>query len=735
MARAGRLVAVRFRTREGHRGQRNYPRGTSPVKIEGRSTRVERAATTNAVARWRSSPGTSGYNDGLTFARRTWRNRLDPILLSTALALLGASAVGAALPLFRRWSERGLHLFVALSAGIFLGTIFFHLLPHLAGVGHEDSHGHAPGAEEIAHSVWPWGAALLGILLLFLLEKVWLPSRTREAQTNPHALLWSATYAGLALHAATAGVALSGILEMPEGRAQFLVSILVHKATECFSLATVMRLAGLPTGRSIALLALFALIEPAGLLVSGELAHAIPAAAPILTGFACGTFLYVAVADLLPEVFHGAGRARWKIAAVLAGVALPTLTLERVEHALAFARSALVESAGVFLEMAPYLLLGFALAGVVRLWLRPERVAPKLGGNDLRSVGWAALIGAPLPLCSCSVIPVAMSLRKAGASKGATSAFTVSTPETGVDSLAVTWALLDPFMTVARPIGALVSAVTAGSAVNWLVRRGWDASPASAGATRTTAGDHERAPAAVHACCAHEPAPSVPARTEIASEPVVAPDAGVRVDGDAPVVGRSSRFLPRALRFGFVDMLDDLAPSLLVGLLVSGVIVAALPAGALEDPIAHGPLAYFVMLLIGVPLYVCAAASTPIAAALMLKGLSPGAAFVFLLAGPATNAASLVVLSRVLGVRVVVVQVAALSICAVALGVLVDRIHGWMGLTPTAVLDNAHHHEHGTPWLSYVSAALLAVLLIASLLRTHGRRDLLAAWRERPSPA
>ncbi len=653
---------------------------------------------------------------------------MDPILLSTALALLGASAVGAALPLFRRWSERGLHLFVALSAGIFLGTIFFHLLPHLAGVGPEDAHGHAPAAEEVAHSVWPWGAALLGILLLFLLEKIWLPARTHGASSNPHAVLWSATFLGLALHAATAGIALSAIVEMPEVRAQFLISILVHKATECFSLATVMRLAGLATARSVILLALFALIEPAGLLLGGELAAAMPSAAPVLTGFACGTFLYVAVADLLPEVFHGAGSTRWKISAVLLGVAIPTLTLERVEAIGIFARQALLEAGNVFLDMAPYLLVGFALAGLVRLLLKPERVVARLGGNDLRSVGWAALIGAPLPLCSCSVIPVALSLRKAGASKGATSAFTVSTPETGVDSLAVTWALLDPLLTIARPVGALISAVASGAAVNWLVRRGFDRASAIPDAE----------PAA--SCCAHEAAPAPVAKSCCAEELAPHPAETVRDDHAghahaAPSKAEPARssFLQRALRYGFVDMLDDLAPSLLLGLVLSGVIVAALPAGALENPLAHGPVGYFLMLAAGIPLYVCASASTPIAAALIVKGLSPGAAFVFLLAGPATNAASLLVLSRALGARVVAVQVAALSLCALALGFAVDRIYALLEIAPRASI--AAEHDHGSMWLSYGSAAVLAVLLLTSLVRTHGNRDLLATLREGPTPA
>ncbi len=718
---------------------------------------------------------------GLAIGRHDRPGPLDPILLTTALALLGASALGAALPLYRRWSERGLHLFVALAAGIFLGTIFFHLLPHLAGVGHDHETGHASGAEEIAHSVWPWGAALLGILLLFLLEKVWLPSRTREAGSNPHALLWSATYAGLALHAATAGIALSGILEVPEGRAQFLVSILVHKGTECFSLATVMRLAGLPNRRALVLLGLFALIEPAGLLLGGEIAQAMPAAAPILTGFAAGTFLYVAVADLLPEVFHGGGNTRWKVGAVLVGVAIPTLTLERVQWLGEFAREALIESWSVFLAMAPYLLVGFALAGIVRLVLKPERVVPTLGGNNLRSVAWAALIGAPLPLCSCSVIPVALSLRKAGASKGATSAFTVSTPETGVDSIAVTWALLDPLLTIARPIGALISAIASGSAVNWLVRRGLDnalvSTVSSASAVDADCCAHEKSPPAPPAksCCAdevplaradnavHEPARSerAVASTASVSTAVTSTASAGRAVGAQAVTAHESHtldadehaghahaassradskraksdasFLARAMRFGFVDMLDDLAPSLLLGLLLSGAIVAALPAGALENPIAHGFAGYLVMLAIGIPIYVCAAASTPIAAALILKGLSPGAALVFLLAGPATNAASIVVLSRALGARVVATQIATLSICAVAMGFAVDRLYTLLQITPSAAMSA--EHTHASMWIAYAAAGVLAVLLIISLVRTHGSRDLLATLREGPNPA
>jgi uncharacterized membrane protein YraQ (UPF0718 family) len=375
----------------------------------------------------------------------------------------------------------------------------------------------------------------------------------------------------------------------------------------------------------------------------------------------------------------------------------------------------------VFLEMAPFLLVGFAVAGVVRLLLKPGRVVPKLGGDDLKSVGWAALIGAPLPLCSCSVVPVALSLRKAGASKGATAAFAVSTPETGIDSIGVTWALLDPVMTVARPIGALISAVTAGAAVNWLVRSGRDRAPQP--------GTAVAAPAAAD-CCADETATAPPAACDEA--PV---DHAGHAHAAEPRADSGSRpgFLRRALRYGYVDMLDDLAPSILIGVLLSGAIVAALPVDALEGTIADGWMGYLLMLVLGIPTYVCASATTPIAAALILRGLSPGAAFVFLLSGPATNTSSLVVLSRALGVRAVALQVVALSAAAVALGWAIDLAYPALGIAPRASVGA--EHEHSVPWISYGSAAILAGLLLASLVRTHGSRDLLAALRERPTPA
>jgi hypothetical protein len=187
-------------------------------------------------------------------------------------------------------------------------------------------------------------------------------------------------------------------------------------------------------------------------------------------------------------------------------------------------------------------------------------------------------------------------------------------------------------------------------------------------------------------------------------------------------------WLARVVRYAYVEMLDDLALSLVVGVLLSGAIVAALPPDVFQSGITHGFPALILMLLVGIPFYVCALTSTPIAAALIAQGLSPGAAFVFLLAGPATNAASLVMLSKVLGRRVVIVQLVTLSIAAVALGWLIDRVYPWLGGAPPAHVGE--HVEHAPGVFAIASAAILGVLLAAALARSLNSRPVLESLRE-----
>lgn len=627
--------------------------------------------------------------------------------LKTAILLFAVSVAGALLPLYRRWSERGLHLFVSVSAGVFLGTIFLHLLPHMAGGGHDHGHGHAHGGESA--NLGPWIAALLGLLVLFALERVWLRRITQSANADPHMVLWSATYLGLTLHAISAGVGLPSVLENPDARTQFLISVLIHKASETFSLATVMRLAGLRTSHALVLLLLFAMVEPAGFLFGGELAALSPGLDALLTGFACGTFLYVAVCDLLPEVFHGTDRPLLKLCSVLVGVAISAANLPYFERGLDFAYLVLLASFDVFVDMAPYLVLGFVIAGVLHLFMKPEWLTRHLAKDDLKSVTIASLVGAPLPLCSCSVVPVAAALRRAGASKGATSSFLISTPETGVDSVLVTWALLDPILTIARPVGAILSAIFTGSLVNAFVRRGLDRSEPRVAAAPAAACEHDHSSEPAHGHAhehghPHEHRSSAPAHV-------------------APAPRRATGWVARVLRYAFVEMLDDLAPSMLVGIVLSGAIVVALPAEVFQTPMASGFSGMILMLLVGIPVYVCASASTPIAAVLLMKGMSPGAALVFLLAGPATNLGTLVIASRLLGARVVVVQVVALVVSTLALGLAVDALYAWLGAAPAVRGGAVADHAHG--WFAQGCALALGALMIASVWRNVGTRQVL----------
>ncbi|MFT7485706.1 MAG: uncharacterized membrane protein YraQ (UPF0718 family), partial [Candidatus Paceibacteria bacterium] len=396
-----------------------------------------------------------------------------------------------------------------------------------------------------------------------------------------------------------------------------------------------------------------------------------------------------AACDLVPEVFHNVDKPGPRVFALVLGVlaagVFPHHATEDLESGLFF--ELMFASWDVFVSMAPYLLFGFILAGFISQWLDADKLSKWIRGNDAKSVGIASVLGAPLPLCSCSVVPVAASLRKAGASKGATSAFLVSTPETGVDSVVVTYGMLDPVMTVIRPLASVLSAFLTGLSVNMFVKSGADDEP--------LVGRSEEPPA--H-CCS---------------------------DGEDEVhsheTSKQGGLVRRALRFAFVDMLDDLTGALFVGVLLSGVITVLIPDSAFDSSLLQGHWSLFLMLLIGVPIYVCAASSTPIAATLILKGLSPGAALVFLLAGPATNLATLSVMTKYLGKRVALVHILVLSLVTLVLGYVTNAIYLGLGVTATA---SAGEHDHGERSnFMLVAAVVFGLLMLNSLWRQFAKSD------------
>ncbi|MFT7077049.1 MAG: uncharacterized membrane protein YraQ (UPF0718 family) [Planctomycetota bacterium] len=413
----------------------------------------------------------------------------------------------------------------------------------------------------------------------------------------------------------------------------------------------------------------------------------------------------------------------------------------------------------VLAESGPFLLVGFVIAGILAIVIPAQWIARRLGGDDVKSVGIAAIIGVPVPLCSCSVIPTATQLRRSGASKGATTSFLISTPETGVDSIGATWALMDPLMTVVRPVAAFMTAFAAGIAVN-LFGKGstgpldnpqtttdGEAPPPEAPSSESPSSEatSAEAPAADAdadadaadddgGCCAHmaKPAPEPPppaAKDCCAHEPEGSTEDGHDHDHSAPAEGN---LIQRAFRYAFGTLLDDLTPWFLIGFAISGLIVVAIPDGFFNGGGLSGWTGMLTMLIAGVPLYVCATASTPIAAAMMAKGLEPGAAIVFLLAGPATNVATMLVVKNLLGKRTLVLYLTTIAIMSLAIGAIVNRLYPMFGLDPTAMDVDPATMDHG--FISTVSGIVLGALLLHSAWRLRLDRRFGAWLRKAGAP-
>ena len=338
----------------------------------------------------------------------------------------------------------------------------------------------------------------------------------------------------------------------------------------------------------------------------------------------------------------------------------------------------------VFGAMAPYLLLGFLVAGFLSVVISPEWVERHLGGNGLGQVFKASLFGVPLPLCSCGVIPVAASLRRHGAGKGATTAFLLSTPQTGVDSIAVTYALLGPFLAVVRPLAAFVTGIFGGS----LVQAFNDDDEVI---------DEPAVDAAAASCCS--------------------------ADGCEEKTPHRPKIV-EALHYGLVILPRDIGRALVFGIVVSGLIATVVAPKALESALGGGLWPMLAAMAVGIPLYVCATASTPIALALIHAGLSPGAALVFLISGPATNSAALTTLWKILGRRAAILYLVTVAVASLATGLAVDGLIGAGALPSSALVpaasamavEGAHaHHDAAGSWFETASAVALLLVLVNAL--------------------
>ena len=287
----------------------------------------------------------------------------------------------------------------------------------------------------------------------------------------------------------------------------------------------------------------------------------------------------------------------------------------------------------VVCEMAPYLLLGFFIAGVLHVFVPQMFYANYLSRNNKLSVLWAALLGVPLPLCSCGVIPTAIGLRNEKASKGAIASFLIATPQTGIDSILATFSLMGLGFAIIRPTAALITGVCGGLLVNRLVR-----------------------------------------------------EDDLKDDSFTSCLVESGNRIWRVLKYAYYDMLRDIGLRLLIGLVVAALIQVAVPDEFFLSFGSQPLLQMLVILVIAVPMYICSTGSIPVAAALMMKGLSPGAALVMLMAGPAVNLASILVVHKSMGRRFTSIYLMTIVGFAVLFGLLLNATGYLMTIVGFAVL-------------------------------------------------
>ena len=315
-------------------------------------------------------------------------------------------------------------------------------------------------------------------------------------------------------------------------------------------------------------------------------------------------------------------------------------------------------------EMAPYLLLGFLFAGILKVWFRTERITRFMGRRSLGSVTNAALLGVPMPLCSCGVIPTGISFFRNGATKGATTSFLISTPQTGVDSILATYALLGLPFAIIRPLVAFLTGVIGGVLSNLSEKQQWSQTKE--------------------------------------------PKAEIKPD-QYPDTTKEKLF--SMFRYGFGELVEDIVKWLLVGLMLAALLSVLIPDDFFSRYIGNQWVEMLIVLLASVPLYVCATGSIPLAAVLLMKGISPGAALVFLMAGPATNIATIAVVGKAMGGRALFVYMASIIGGALLFGSMINLFlpHEWF----YGMMSHEHQHNHeGAPgWFAVSSLFFLSALM------------------------
>jgi len=317
----------------------------------------------------------------------------------------------------------------------------------------------------------------------------------------------------------------------------------------------------------------------------------------------------------------------------------------------------------LFLEMSPFLMLGFLISGLLYIVISKETIANNLGKPGALSVIKAAIFGVPMPLCSCGVIPVAASLYKRGASKGATLSFLISTPQTGVDSILITYGMLGPVFAMTRPVIALITGVIGGLFTEQINSEDY---------TTSIKTNHKH-----------------PKKT-----------------------------LKDAIKYAFISLPQDIAWPLIKGIIMAGLITLLIPDNFFQDYGITGWSAMILMAVLSIPMYICATASVPIAAGLISSGIEPGAAFVFLMAGPATNIATISVIINTLGKKIVYIYLSTIFTCSIIFGALINKFI-------IINLNSMHHQMNHNHWLNILSGLLLLAVCIYAISNKYFIKDVI----------
>ncbi len=363
----------------------------------------------------------------------------------------------------------------------------------------------------------------------------------------------------------------------------------------------------------------------------------------------------------------------------------------------------------LFVDMSFYIVIGLIFTGLLHAYIKKETILRHIGKDTAGSVVKASVIGVPLPLCSCGVVPTAMYLGKSGASKGSVVSFLTSTPQTGVDSIIATYGMLGPLFAVYRAVAAFVSGIISGIITNAFCKN--DKINYTQGKTSCGCSGDEGAEIAQSSCCSGD-AHSNQASCNCSS-------AGEQLETEKP---SHLKRLRSAFTYGFGEFLDEIAFHFVIGLLIAALISTLLPADTFSN-FSNPLITMLIMVVVGIPMYICSTASIPIAISLMLKGISPGAAFVFLFAGPITNIASLLVLSKTLGKKVTAIYLIVASLCAIGFGLLLDAIINSFGSIGIYAPDIHAEHEHAMPTYMIVIAVIFGVLVLRSVIKSFMKKS------------